>query len=248
MTDPLRAVIVEDEPESLLLLQNLISSSGLAVVSGSTSNPEQAANIIVSLNPDIVFLDIKMPGKSGFDVLDEIRRVSTVHPYIVFTTAYDEYAIRAFEYAAFDYLLKPVEPKRLAATICRCTDSRNSGLRQKTDLLLSNNKKLMFRNLSGIVFIDPNEIFYIEAEGNYSVFHLLGKRVETVTTLLGKIEEQVDPEKFFRVSRSFIINIEFLKKINTRQLHCVLATNGQEVKCDIARDRVNLLIDRMKYR
>jgi len=246
--DYLKAVIIEDEPESLHLLENLINAGGLAVVSGVTSNPEQALGLIISLNPDIVFLDIKMPGKNGFEILDDLRKVNSIHPYIVFTTAYDEYALKAFEYSAFDYLLKPVEPKRLADTILRGINNRNQGIKQKTDQLLGNLCKLMFRNISGIVFIDQNEIIHIEAEGNYSVFHLTNKRTETVTALLGKVEEQIDHDKFFRVSRSFIINLEFLKKINTKQLHCVLSCNGIDVRCDIARDRVNALIAKMKKR
>lgn len=242
----LKAVIIEDEEESLQLLYNLIVSNGNAEVVGSESDPDKAIDLIVSSDPDILFLDIKMPGKNGFEILDDLKKIKSVNPYIIFTTAYNEFALKAFEYSAFDYLLKPVEPQRLNETILRCIDSRNTGKLQKTEILLDTYKKLMFRNISGIVFIAPSEIIYIEAAGNYSVFHLNGNRTETVTMLLGKIEEQIKDEKFFRISRSNIINCEYLKKINSKQLQCILIKNGVEFKCDISRDRIGELIKRMR--
>lgn len=242
------AVIIEDEEESLQLLSNLIKKTGLAEVSGSTTEPSEALDLIIKLNPEIVFLDIKMPGMSGFDILDKLNKLRSVNPYIVFTTAFNEYAVKAFEYAAFDYLLKPVDPKRLADTILRCIDSMNSGQKQQTDLLLNSYKKLIFRNTSGVVFIEPSEIVYIEAAGNYSVFHLSNSKTETVTLLLGRVEEQLTSEAFFRIGRSIIINLDYLKKVNTRQSQCILTKNGFEFKCDISRDKVSELVEKMKSR
>jgi two-component system, LytTR family, response regulator len=244
----LKAVVIEDEEESLQLLSNLILSTGKADVVGSASDPTQALDLIIGINPDIVFLDIKMPGKSGFDILDDLRNVKSVNPYVVFTTAYDEFAVRAFEYAAFDYLLKPVDQKRLAATLLRCIDERLSGSNQQNELLLNCYRKLQFRNSSGIVFIDPADIAFIEADGNYSVIHLSGSSREVITLLLGKVEEQLSPDAFFRISRSSIINLNFLKKINTRQSQCILNKNGSEFKCDISRDRISTLAERMRNR
>lgn len=247
-TSLLKAVIIEDEEESLDLLQNLLISGGLAEVTGSTTDPEKAADIVLTHKPDLLFLDIKMPGKNGFEILDDLRKMKSVNPYVVFTTAYDEYAIKAFEYAAFDYLLKPVEPKRLHETIIRFLDTRKSGIVQKHEMLLESYKKLMFRNISGVIFIDQNEVVFIEAAGNYSIIHLSNNKTETVTSLLGKVEEQLVSNKFFRISRSFIINLDFLKKINTKQLQCILIKNGFEFKCDISRDRIGELVDKMKNR
>ena len=87
---------------------------------------------------------------------------------------------------------------------------------------------------------------YVEAEGNYSIFHLSNNKTETVTMILGKVEEQLQEVNFFRISRSYIINLNFLKKINTRQLNCVLTRNGSDFKCDISRDRVSTLVEKMK--
>jgi two-component system LytT family response regulator len=248
ITSQLSAVIIEDEEESLQLLQSLIQTNSHARVTGSTTDPGEALNLIVKHNPDIVFLDIKMPGKSGFEILDDVRKVRSVNPYIIFTTAYNEFAVKAFEYAAFDYLLKPIELQRLNESILRSMSCLTSGIKQQTDLLLRTYKKLIFRNTSGIIFVEPAEIVFIEAEGNYSVFHLSNNKTETVTMLLGKVEEQLDNNIFFRINRSYIINLEYLKKVNTRQSQCILAKNGIEFKCDISRDKVSDLIEKMKNR
>ena len=240
------AVIIEDEPEALNLLQSLLTVKGLARVTGSATDPFQAVGLISSLNPDIVFLDIKMPGKSGFDILDELNSKNIDHPFIVFTTAYDEYAIRAFEYAAFDYLLKPVEPGRLSETVQRCRERDIQKEKQKSLLLAESHKKLLFRNVSGFVIIEPDDIVYIEADGNYSIFHLESDKTETVTSLLHKIEDQLPGMKFFRISRSAIINTAFLKKINTRQLQCLLVKDQTEFRVDISREKINELIEIMK--
>lgn len=241
-----KAVIIEDEEESLLLLQNLIKSTGLASVEASTTNPRNAVNLIIRHQPDVVFLDIKMPGRNGFEVLDDLKKIRTVNPYIVFTTAYDEYAIRAFEYAAFDYLLKPVDLKRLSDTLLRVISNPRGGSVQNAGLLLENYKKLIYKNISGTVIIDPSEIVFIKADGNYSVFTLSTGRTETITILLGKVEEQLPPEKFFRTGRACIINIEYLKRINSIKHHCILFSNGKEFECEISRDRIKLLSDRLR--
>lgn len=242
----LRALIVEDEQKSLDLLKDLIDSHGNVKVIGSTSNPEEAVDLILSLKPDIVFLDIKMPGKSGFEILDDLSHVISQNPFIVFTTAYDEFAVRAFEYAAFDYLLKPIDPERLAATIGRCIAINHSGFVQKPELLREVLKKLIYRNISGIVIIDPSEVVYVEAAGNYSSFKLSDGRKETVTMSLGKVEEQLSTESFFRTGRTFIINVRYLKKINSKKRECILHSNGLDFKCDISYDKIKIILERLK--
>jgi len=243
---PLKAVIVEDEEESLHLLDNLIEASGLANVTGSTTDPGDAIGLIVSLEPDIVFLDIKMPVKTGFEILDDLRKIKFEGPFVVFTTAYDEYALKAFDYAAFDYLLKPVDPARLTESLLRCIESRKKDQKQHADMLYATTRKILVRNISGISVIDPAEIVYIEAEGNYSVFHLSNNRIETATILLGKVEEELSADMFFRIGRSFIINLDYLKKISTKQLQCTLSANGSDYKCNISRSKLGELLEKIK--
>lgn len=242
----IEALIVEDEPESLSLLENLLSKTGLVKVTGSTIEPLDAVRLIIALNPDIVFLDIKMPGMTGFEVLDDLNRLKSVHPHIVFTTAYDDYAIKAFEYAAFDYLLKPIEPLRLRETLMRCLDYRETGRVQDASLLLNSYSKLFFRNISGIVLIEPEEIIYIEADGNYSRFFLTDGKSQVITSLLHKVEEQLRSRKFIRVSRSVIINASYLKRINTKQSECVLSCNKVEYRVRVSQERLRFLIEKVR--
>ena len=242
----LEAVIVEDEPESLSLLSSLLLTTGLVEVTGSTRDPLEAVRLIISLTPDIVFLDIKMPGMNGFEMLDDLNRVKSVHPHIVFTTAYDDYAIKAFEFAAFDYLLKPIEPSRLKDTLMRCFDDRESGNVQDTSLLLNSYRKLFFRNISGIILIEPEEIIYVEADGNYSKFFLSDGKTQVVTSLLHRVEEQLPLRDFIRVSRSVIINTAYLKRINTKQSECVLSLNQVEYRIKVSQERLRSLIEQVR--
>jgi two-component system LytT family response regulator len=242
----LKAVIIEDEQKSLDLLKDLIDSNGNAKVTGFTSNPDEAVELISKLNPDIVFLDIRMPGKSGFEILDGLAGIDNINPVIVFTTAYDEFAVKAFEYAAFDYLLKPIDPERLALTLKRCIGLKQTGPVQKPEILREVLNKLIYRNVSGIIIIDPVELVYVEAAGNYSSFKLTDGRKETVTLSLGKVEEQLDPAFFFRTGRTFIINLRFLKKINSKKRECILHSGGMDFKCDISYDKIKTLLDRLK--
>ncbi len=242
----LTAVIIEDEQKSLELLRDLINSNGGVRVTGYTTNPDEAIGLIEELKPDILFLDIRMPGMNGFDILDGLSELKSSAPAIVFTTAFDEFAVRAFEYAAFDYLLKPIDPGRLTLTINRCLALKQSGSNQQPQLLKEVLNKLIYRNVSGIIIIDPSELVYVEAAGNYSSFRLSDGRNETVTVSLGKVEEQLDPIYFFRTGRTFVINLRFLKKINSKKRECILHSNGNDFKCDISHDKIKILLERLK--
>lgn len=243
---PIRTVIIEDEQEALHLLSALVEATGMAEVCGSTTNPAMAVNLIVSVEPEIVFLDIMMPGMSGFDVLNDLKQLPGKKPYIVFTTASNEFAIKAFEYAAFDYLLKPVDPKRLRETFQRFRTTSIYDLDRKTNSLIENDNILIFKSINGAVFIDPSDIAFVAADGNYSTFVFLSGRMETVTTLLGTIESRLAGKHFFRTSRSCIINTSFLSRIDSKQCQCILSKNGKEFKCEIAREKIKALLEFMK--
>jgi len=242
----IRTVIIEDEHEALDLLSGLVEATGLAIVTGSTTDPGKAVKLIADHEPEIIFLDIRMPGLSGFDILNELRRKMRYMPFVVFTTAYDEYAIKAFEYAAFDYLLKPVDPERLQETLMRFSTTVNRDTDHRSQPSHENGRTLIYRAITGVVFIDPSEVVFITADGNYSTFHFTSGRMETVTSLLGTIEEQLDENLYFRASRSCIVNTTFLARIDGKQQQCVLVKNEKEFRCEIARDKIKPLMDFMK--
>lgn len=244
----IRTVIIEDEHEALDLLAGLVEATDLAIVTGSTTNPLKAVKLITDHEPEILFLDICMPGLSGFDILNELRRKAGTLPFVIFTTAYDEYAIKAFEYAAFDYLLKPVDPERLYETLLRYASMKNNSPDLHNQSLHDNGRTLIYRAMTGVVFIDPSEVVFITADGNYSTFHFTSGRMETVTSLLGTIEAQLDSSHYFRASRSCMVNTSFLARIDNKQQQCVLVKNDREFRCEISRDKIKPLMDYMKTR
>jgi len=243
----IRTMIVEDEQEALDLLANLIEATGVATVIESTTDPSSAVDLIVKNDPDILFLDIRMPLASGFDILNDLREQKKVNPHIVFTTAHDEYAIEAFDYAAFEYLLKPIDPERLMATFKRYNDNGRVDSLDRISALFNNDKVLIFRGVTGVVFIDPSEVVFITADGNYSTFHFISGRTETVTVLLGALEEHLG-HQFYRTGRSCIVNTAYLSRIDTRQQQCIFIKGDKEFRCEISRDKIKQLLDHMKTR
>ena len=247
--EKIKAMIVEDEPEALDLLTGLLEATGMATVVASTSDPFEAIDLLVINEPDILFLDIKMPGMSGFDLINEMNSKTSVSPRIVFTTAHDEYAIKAFDYAAFDYLLKPIDPDRLAETLSRHTGQ--AGGRQpdngRQQQFYHNEKILIFRGVTGVTFIDTDDVVYITADGNYSSFHFISGRIETVTALIGNVEMHLG-KQFFRTGRSCIINTAYLARIDMKQMACVFIRGDREYRCEISRDKVKTLMEFMKNR
>jgi len=242
----IRAVIIEDEQEALDLLTGLVEETGLAIVTGSSTDPARAVELIADHEPDILFLDIRMPRLSGFDILNELRSKMNPTPFVVFTTAYDEYAIKAFEYAAFDYLLKPVDPERLQEMLIRYSAISRGDNGKRSGVGHDNDRTLIFRAITGVVFIDPSEVVFITADGNYSTFHFASGRMETVTSLLGTIEDLLDETRFFRAGRSCILNTSCLARIDGKQQQCVLMKNEKEFRCEIARDKIKSLLEFMK--
>ena len=243
----IRAMIVEDEPKALELLSSLLNATGMADVVASTTDPFDAVDLIGSTKPDILFLDIRMPGMSGFDILNELKGLGISTPNVVFTTAHDEYAIRAFDYAAFDYLLKPIAPDRLTETLRRCINNEHKLPAERHMMTSEDEKILIFRGVTGVTFIDTDEIVYITADGNYSTFHFMAGRVETVTSLIGTVEMLLG-KHFFRTGRSIIINTSYLSRIDMKQMQCVFIKGDKEYRCEISRDKIRQLMDYMKTR
>ena len=243
----IRVMIVEDENEALDLLSGLIEATGLASVVASTTDPFEAVDLLCRHEPDILFLDIQMPGMSGFDILNDLRRLSVVNPHVVFTTAHDEYAIKAFDYAAFDYLLKPIDPDRLLETLERFRHNGNKVVAERNGTISGNERILIFKGVTGVIFIDPADVVFITADGNYSNFNFTSGRVETVTALLGTVEMHLG-KQFFRTGRSCIINTSYLARIDMKQLQCVFIRENREYRCEISRDKVKHLLEHMKTR
>jgi two-component system LytT family response regulator len=198
-------------------------------VVGEAATGAEAAELIQRVRPDVAFLDVQMPGSTGFDALRQIE--PAIAPAVVFVTAYDEYALRAFEVNAVDYLLKPYDDARFAAALQRAkeevrrrqTDAVNSRLSQLLDYLEKNHDpaagadspgdRILLKSSGEIFFLKADEIDWIEAEGDYMKFHV-GGRAHLMRETMARLEARLDPKRFIRIHRSTIVNIDRLRKLS----------------------------------
>ncbi len=209
-------IIIDDEKLARDLLQEYVQQMPNLQVIGECGKGKEAVEAIDRLKPDLIFLDVQMPGMNGFDVLDEI----THDPYVIFCTAYDQYAIKAFEKNAVDYILKPLDQERFKLGVERAinrmkVEQNNVGelLRNlKTENKTSYDSHIFVQKSEKLLNLPVEEIVYLEASGDYTI--LSTKADQFVSSSgIGKLEEILNPEIFIRVHRSTIININNLKEI-----------------------------------
>ena len=206
------ALIIDDERLARTELRKLLLDYADIEVLDEASNVDEGLEKIEQHNPDLIFLDIQMPGKTGFDLLTEIDKA----PKVIFTTAYDEYAFKAFEVNAMDYLLKPVEPKRLADAISKI---REEIAREKATAepiynrgLLSQDDQVFVKDGERCWFVRLGDIRYFESVGNYAKI-FFGTNKPLILKSLNSLEERLDDKIFFRANRKHIINLRWVEKI-----------------------------------
>jgi DNA-binding LytR/AlgR family response regulator len=233
---PTRILIVDDEEEARNILERqLLRFSDIQVV-GKAACSDEALEMIIQTQPDIVFLDIQMPGKDGFSLVQEMKKY-LVRTTVIFVTAHAEYAISALKVAAFDYLLKPVIFDELKETLLRYkNEKRLENNEKKIDQLLElihREGKLKFNTRTGYILIAPDDITYCEADVNYSTLVLGSDRKEVITINLGKLEEMLSGHNFHRISRSVLINTRFLSKVDRKSHVCILIRDTSTYKLHI---------------
>jgi two-component system LytT family response regulator len=192
----MKALIVDDERLARTELKRLLNPFKDIKVVGEAVNADDALEKIQQLKPELLFLDIQMPGKTGFEMLEELDSVPTV----IFTTAYDEYALKAFEYNALDYLLKPIEPKRLEETVNKLVEKK----RKKTVSDLDKEKRCWFVKLE--------KVRVFESEGNYVRIYFEDHKPLILRTL-NYLDERLDDKTFFRANRKHIVNLKWIANI-----------------------------------
>jgi two-component system LytT family response regulator len=200
----MRVLVVDDEPLARRELRRLLGAFAGIEVIGEAGNIDEARAQIEQLSPEVVFLDIQMPGGTGFDLLTQLERV----PRIVFTTAYDQFAVKAFEVNALDYLLKPVEPERLAMALQKIREDAPPRAANDSAPL----EQLFVRDGPRCWFVPLREVSLFAAEGNY-VRMLWGKERPLLGRSLTALEEKLDSRRFFRANRAQIINLDFIQQV-----------------------------------
>lgn len=229
----MKSLIVDDEPLARRELRRLLAEFPWVEIVGEAGDIDEAATRIETLAPDLLFLDIQMPGGSGFDLLARLDHV----PHVIFTTAYDHHAVRAFEVSALDYLLKPIEPQRLAVALTKARSMpEDRGVEVAANDIL---ERLFVRDGVRCWFVPLREVCMLTAEGNY-VRLFWGTERPLLGRPLHSLEQRLDPKRFFRANRRQIINVDFIENVELGiggQLHVQLR-GGSEV--DISRRQARL--------
>lgn len=205
----MKALIVDDERLARAELRRLLNPFKEINVVGEAVNAEDAIAKISELNPELIFLDIQMPGKNGFEMLEELDSVPTV----VFTTAYDEYALKAFEYNAMDYLLKPIEPKRLEDTVKRLLEkNKKEKLEADQTPTLTEDDQVFVKDGDRCWFVKLSTVRLFESEGNYVRLYFEDNKPLILRTL-NYLDERLDNKAFFRANRKHIVNLKWIDSI-----------------------------------
>lgn len=237
----IRTIIIEDEPMSRDMLTLMLKrySNDIDIID-TCSNPTDGIESIAKHQPDLIFLDIQMPKMNGFDML---KKIGSINFEVIFTTAFDQYAINAIRISALDYLLKPIDDEDLAVAIEKC---KQRLLDKKPSLQFENlfnnltNKNPLDKTIAlsasdGISFIKMSDILRVEANGRYAKFYLLNKETILVSKTLGDFEDVLSANQFFRIHDSAIINLNHIKKYIRGDGGTVILSDGTEL--DVARRR-----------
>jgi len=229
-------MIIDDEPPARRELRRLLTDFSWVEVVGEAGNVDQAAEMVESLTPALLFLDIQMPGGSGFDLLTRLEYL----PEVIFTTAYSEHAVQAFEVDALDYLLKPIDPARLAEALGRVRVAQAARTPQPDAVL----EQIFVRDGARCWFVPLREVRLLSSEGNY-IRLSWGKSRPLLGRSLAALEQRLDPNRFFRANRRQIINLEFIENVElgvNGRLHAQLR-DGPEV--EISRRQARLFRTKM---
>jgi len=233
----MKAILVDDEPDGIRTLAKMLERYCPKVnVVATCSNATTAQQQIELLKPDVVFLDIQMPGKTGLDLLTEIKNKDFE---VIFVTAYNEYMLQALQFSAADYLLKPVDEERLIEAVQRVERRLQEGKKDEQSTTLLHNlaksgnpseMRLCLPTLKGFIVLKLEEIIYCEAERSYTVFHLEGGKTVTVSKPLLEYDQLLRDTSFLRIHKSFLVNLLHVKEYQRGEGGIVILSDGAEIE------------------
>jgi two-component system LytT family response regulator len=221
----MKALIIDDERLARKELMTLLEKHDGVEVVGEAANADEAEQRIAELKPDLLFLDINMPGRTGFELLEALDHT----PHVIFVTAYDEHALHAFQVNALDYLMKPIDPSRLEAAISKLPKPKDSDVPEREVLKLDD--QIFLKDGERCWFVALRDVRLFESEGNY-VRVRFNDQKPLVLRSLNKLEEKLDPHVFFRANRKHIVNLRYVQNIQpwfSGGLNVKLST-GEEIE------------------
>jgi two-component system LytT family response regulator len=242
-------VIIDDEKDARQSLVTLLNTYCPEVeICGEADSVEQAYSVICQTKPSCILLDISMEDGTGFDLLDRFPNPAF---HVIFVTAYDSYALKAFRYHAIDYLLKPIQVEELVTAINRINPDSFKDYIPKIQNLLESNKtrqfdKITLTSMEGLVFINISDIIQLESSGSYTTFYLINEEKHLVARPMKDFEDLMPEKSFFKIHQSHIININLVKKVLREDGGFAIMSNG--LRIPIARRRKDEFLMTMKNR
>lgn len=209
-----KTILIEDERLAREELKSLLKDYHEIEVIGEAKNGEEGLQMVKSLKPDLIFLDINMPGMNGFEMIKQLDEI----PRVIFVTAYDEYALKAFEVNALDYILKPVDPERLRDAVQKISSneddfiSSSQVLVSRKERVLTGTDRVFIKDGEKCWFIELSKVRMLESDGNYVKVYFDNFR-PLILRSLNSFEDRLDPECFFRANRKYIINLQWISSI-----------------------------------
>ncbi len=234
----LTALIIDDEEKGRIVLkQKLAVHCPNVTVIGEADGGDSGKAMIETFRPDVVFLDIEMPGTNGFDMLNNLNEKNF---HLIFTTAYNQYAIKAIKFAAFDYLLKPIDIEELKAAISRIPNIKPNDVSGQLEVLAINAQKniknfnrIAIPTLDGLSFFNTNELIHLDADSNYTLLYFTDDRKILASRTLKEFEDQLGEEQFIRLHNSHLVNINFISRYIKGEGGQVVLANGKVI--DVSR-------------
>jgi two-component system LytT family response regulator len=232
----IKAIIIDDEAHCIRRLSTLLEENCKENIQllGSFQSAEEGLAAIIKLQPSLIFLDVQMNGQTGFDLL---KKIQPINFEVIFTTAYEKYAVQAFKFSAIDFLLKPIDPDDLLQAITKVANKISGNeMSRKLDALFHNlknahePKKISIRTLDGLTFLDINDIIRCQSNINYTTIYLKTNQKITVSKTLKEFEELLSDYNFYRVHNSHLINLAYIKKYNKGKGGVVAMSDHSEVE------------------
>ena len=233
----IRALVIDDEQDALTRMKYILDKFPEMYVHGYFSDPNDGINAATETHPDMIFVDVEMPGKTGFEVVREIRQDGS-DPYVVFVTAYNQYAVKAIKAGAFDFLLKPVDMDELKEMLARYYQNRQQPSKTthpaSPDIHLPP-KRIRLNSRSGFLVAELDKILYCEADGAYTKIFLTGGKMLHASTYLADVEKLLPPSDFIRISRFHLINLNFLSEFDRKNKQLTLSHAENTQKLTVSR-------------
>ncbi len=239
-TNNYKILLVDDEPEARSLLKSLLNEIRYVEVIGEADCAEEAMYKLIEFYPDAVFMDISMPGKTGMEFIELVKK-RNIDVQVVFISAHKEYAVQSIRNEVYDFLLKPVNRQELKEKVEKLRRKNEKGLSRRFQDIFDNikeNAKIRINSRYSYVLIDPSEIIYCQSGGGYTNIYMMNGKEEVASATLSQIETMVEGWNFYKLSRSVLINQNYIRQVDKGRNVCILRANSHDWTIKVSHKRI----------